>query len=523
MGYKSVDFMDIYEIIRRWHSGQRIAHIARNCNYDWKTVKKYILIANDTGISIDKPLPPKDQLLAMLEPLLSNENQKPAPAQSLLQPHLEEIVDLVNDPHYALKPKIAFEVICQRHDLDDKVSYSSFKRFVIVNNIITNPRNATCRIEVPPGKEVQVDYGYMGLLYDPMAGRNKKVYAFIATLSHSRHKYVEFVFKQNQQSFVSSHVRMFEYFEGIPSRIVIDNLKAGVIKPDLYDPTFNRTYRELAEYYNCFIDPCRVGRPKDKGKVENQVPVVRQQFRKQVMLHSNLDIGTANQLVKEWCLGKHGHRIHGTTQWQPYPIFLKVEKPTLKPLPEEPFEVPIWKKATVHADSYIQFNKKAFSVPHEYKGKNVLVRGTEKLVQVFYDNGLIKQHILTDHYRHTDYNDFPENVKAALDKGVPKFLRTKADTVSHHFGQLIRKILQPHAFINLRKAQGLVSLSDKFDQELIDQASFMALNNDLTVTYKSFKKLIEKLQLQKQDETQIAISEQTQLFLRSMDYFVKES
>jgi hypothetical protein len=279
----------------------------------------------------------------------------------------------------------------------------------------------------------------------------------------------------------------------------------------------------LAEYYNCFIDPCRVGRPKDKGKVENQVPVVRQQFRKQVMLHSNLDIGTANQLVKEWCLGKHGHRIHGTTQWQPYPIFLKVEKPTLKPLPEEPFEVPIWKKATVHADSYIQFNKKAFSVPHEYKGKNVLVRGTEKLVQVFYDNGLIKQHILTDHYRHTDYNDFPENVKAALDKGVPKFLRTKADTVSHHFGQLIRKILQPHAFINLRKAQGLVSLSDKFDQELIDQASFMALNNDLTVTYKSFKKLIEKLQLQKQDETQIAISEQTQLFLRSMDYFVKES
>ena len=92
------------------------------------------------------------------------------------------------------------------------------------------------------------------------------VYAFIATLSHSRHKFVDFVYKQDQQSFVASHVKMFNYFDGVPKRLVIDNLKNGVLKADLYDPRLNPTYRELAEHYRCFIDPARVSRPKDKGK-----------------------------------------------------------------------------------------------------------------------------------------------------------------------------------------------------------------------------------------------------------------
>ena len=86
-------------------------------------------------------------------------------------------------------------------------------------------------------------------------GKQKKrrsVYAFIATLSFSRHKYVDFVWKQGQKSFVRSHVNMMYNFNGVPEIIVIDNLKSGVVKPDLYDPHFNRLYREMAEHYDCF-------------------------------------------------------------------------------------------------------------------------------------------------------------------------------------------------------------------------------------------------------------------------------
>jgi len=522
MAFKSMDFMDIYELFRRWHAGQKINHIARNCNLDRKTVRKYVLLANKVGLSKEEPLPTKEELLPRLAPLLENQNQKPVPAQTVLLRYLQEISDLINGSAYALKPKIAFQVICERHGLEDQISYSSFKRFAKQHEIALNPGLATCRIEVAPGLEIQIDYGYMGYLFDPLAKKKRKVYAFIGTLSYSRHMFVQFVYKQDQQSFVASHVDMFEYFGGVTAKLIIDNLKAGVIKPDLYQPEINRIYQEMAEHYRTFIDTCRVRHPKDKGKVENQVPVVRQQFRKQLALNANTDIVLANQLVREWCLGKHGHRIHGTTQWQPLPIFESTEKQALLSLPEERFEIPLWKDATVHADHYIQFDKKTYSVPHDYIGKKVMVRGTTKLVQIYYKHQLIKQHIrLYTGYRQTDYNDFPENVQAALGEGLPKYLLDKAAKTSPHFGQLIKSVLEPHAFINLRKAQGLVADADHFPADIIEEAAQMILAQRLSITNKTFKIVLQKLQSEKQSHTGITISEKTRRFVRPMDYFIK--
>lgn len=522
MGFKRVGAMDAYEVIRRWHDNQKVTHIGKVTDFSRKTVRKYIAIGKQIGLSREKPLPLKEELLEKIGECLNEQNKKPAPAQALLKKYLDEIRGLINNSAYPLKPKIAFEVICEKHDLKNDVSYSSFKRFIIANDVTINPQKTTCRIEVEPGKEVQIDYGYMGLMHDPELGRKRKVYAFIATLSHSRHQYVEFTYKQDQQSFVGSHIRMFSYFEGVPERLVIDNLKAGVIKPDLYDPALNRAYREMAEHYNCFIDPCRVGHPKDKGKVENQVPVVRQQFFKQLALNSTIDIIEANDRVKEWCLGKYGHRKHGTTQWQPYPVFVESEKPELKSLPEEHFEPALWKEAKVHIDQYIQFDKKMYSVPQRYVGKKVWVKGTESLIQIFYNNQLIQQHVKTKKcYRHTDFTNFPENVQAALNKGMPKYLQWKASKTGYHFGQLVRTVLEPHAFINMRKAQGLVALVEKYDSDLLEKAAELATRKRLSVTPKSFKMLIEKIQNLLQENNQIKKSERTSRFVRDMDYFIQ--
>lgn len=522
MAYKSMDFMDIYEIFRRWYAGQKVNHIALNCNLDRKTVRKYVLLANQIGLSKEEPLPSKEELLPQIEQYLSGQNKKPVPAQDILQLYLQEISDLVNSPSNALKPKIAFEVICQRHQLDGQLSYSSFKRFARVHEITLKPGKTTCRIEVAPGLEIQIDYGYMGYLFDPLAKKKRKVYAFIGVLSYSRHMFVQFVYKQDQQSFVSSHVDMFEYFGGVTAKLIIDNLKSGVIKPDLYQPTLNRTYQEMAEYYHIFIETCRVGQPQDKGKVENQVPVVRQQFRKQLALNAQMDIGQANLLVREWCLGKHGHRIHGTTQWQPFPVFETNEKKLLQPLLEERFEIPLWKEATVHADHYIQFDKKVYSIPHAYTGKKVLVRGTAKLIQVYFNHKLIKQHSrLTTGYRQTDYNDFPENVQAALGEGIPKYLIDQANKISLYFGQVIKTVLEPHAFINMRKAQGLLAAAEDFTPDLIEEAAQILLKQRLNLTRATFRTVLQKVQSEKQNQPSIPISEKTERFLRSIDYFIK--
>ena len=517
MAYKRIILMDIYEIIRRWHDRQSTTHIAIALNNDRKTVRKYIAIAKIRGLSLKQPLPAKDIVIDLLHQAIPK-NNRPATAQEILEPFLSEITDLVNDKYNSLKPKIAFEVICEKHGITGKVSYSSFKNFVRNHQIVIYPEKSTCRIEVAPGNQVQIDYGKAGYLFDPKNNK-RTVYAFIATLSYSRHKYVEFVFKQDQQSFVASNVNMFEFFGGVPEYITLDNLKTGVIKPDLYDPKLNHIYQEMAEHYNCFLDTCRVRRPKDKGKVERDVQTVRQAFGKLIALHPTMDIHQANRLIKQWSKNEYGQKEHGTTHLKPYPTFIETEQPALKHLPQEHFEIAQWKQAKVHPDQYIQFNKKGYTVPQQYVGKTVSVRGTHKIVQIYYQHQLIKQHTVAKGLRQTDLKDFPQNVQAALDKGLPLCLQNKAGAVGDNFEKLIRSVLKPHAFLNLRKAQGLVSLTDKYDSKLIEQTAAIFLNQHLTINYRLFKKMIEKIKSNKQ-QSAIQLSQQSLQFVREMDYFI---
>jgi transposase len=521
MGFKRITMLDIFEILRRWHNKQSISHISRMLDYDRKTVRKIIDTAKAKGITHDEPLPSKQCVSELLQDVVTA-NNRPALAQQILSSYLDEVTNLINDKHNPLKPKMAFEVICERHDLT--ISYSSYKRFVRTYQIPLSPHTSTCRIEVIPGSEVQVDYAKMGLLYEPLTQMNRTVYAFIATLSNSRHKYVEFVFKQDQRSFVASHIKMFEAFDGVPLRILLDNLKSGVIKPDLYDPSLNRTYLEMAEHYGCFIDPCRVRHPKDKGKVERDVQTIRDQFRKLKALHPQLDVQQANHAINKWICDVYGQRKHGSTNQKPYDVFIEKERPQLQSLPNEPFVIAQWKQATVHPDHYIQFNKQFYSVPHAYVGKIVWVRATDKCVEIYFDNNLIKQHVITNHLRHTDYSDFPENIKAALDDGLPYKLQQKAMHIGPSFNQLIRAVLKPHAFVNLRKAQALLALKNKWSYSLLEQAAAITLEQQIRITPDNFKRLLEKLSKAQHDKTTDqppTLSQQTMEFLRDISYFIK--
>lgn len=503
MAYKEITIMDISEIIRRRRDGQNVTQISKALGLDRKTVRKYIIRgdANRTDTS-NKERP-----------------GRPAGKQALLVPHLDEIRDLVNSKINPLKPKTAFEVLCARHNLTGRVSYPTFKRFVRAHRIAIQPDRSTCRIEVAPGHQVQIDYAKAGLLYDPSTGRRRTVYGFIGVLSFSRHKYVEFVFRQNQQSFVQSHVRMFSEFGGIPKTIVLDNLKAGVIRPDLYDPKLNRAYAEMAAHYGCFIDPCRIASPKDKGKVERDVQTVREQFRKLLALNPAITLADANSAIRDWLINDYGGRKHGTTHQAPYLLFTETEQPLLLPLPEEPYEAALWKEATVHPDHYIQVNRKAYSVPHPYVGKKVLIKVTHNLVQVYYNERLIKQHPVARGYRQTDLADFPDNVRHALDSGMPLYLCKKASETGPNLENLIRGILGVHAFINLRKAQGIVSIAQKYPADIIEQAAEAALIRLGSISPKLFKTMVEKLQQHTEQNNQLSLSDETASFVRDMEYF----
>jgi transposase len=516
-----------YEIARRWHAGHTLSDISRTLDYDRKTIRKTIRLMEASGIKRQAPLPDPAAFAQLLKDN-QNDRRSNGTISEILLPYKDELMQLVEHPQMPLKPKLAFEVICQRHQLAGPISYSSFKRFYRSHCRDNQKRESTCRIETDPGELAQIDYAKMGLLFDPQLGRRRAVHAFISTLAHSRHKFVEFTFKQDQRSFTASHVHMFGFFGGIPVRLNFDNLKSGVIKPDLYDPEFNRTYQEMAEFYGCFLDPCRVAKPKDKAKVERDVQTIRQQFYKLMALNPKADIHTLNRLIKHWLVNEYGQKPHGTTGIPPYQLFCETELPALKQLPKELFEIAAWKQAKVHPDNYVQFGKQFFSVPHTIVEKTVWIRATDKILTVYGQNQqVIKQHLITKATRHTDWNDFPENIQAVLHSDTHQRLITKAAIIGPNFKKLICQLLGNHAFINLRRVQGLIRLNDKYPRHTLESAATYILEKNINPSVKNIKRLLET-QICHADQPPAATTEQqtpgigekTKEFIRTGDYFL---
>ena len=516
MAYKRIIRVEILEVMRRYFEKQNISQISEVTGLDRKTVRRYIESVKQRGIiEYDR-----EKIVEIIEEVIPKISGRPKTSHEQFQFYFDEIDSLINNQHNPLKPKTVFEVIVERHELNGKVSYSSFKRFINQNKLIILKDKTTCRMEYNPGEQVQIDYAKMGTLIDPITNKLRTVYAFIGTLACSRHKYVEFVFSQNQQSFVNSHVNMFSYFNGAPRILVIDNLKTGIIKPDLYNPIINKAYAEMAEYYGCFINPCRIATPKDKPIVERDVQTIREVFRKLKAMNANLILREANAAIKEWLINVYGLREHGTTHMKPKEEFYNIEQKALLPLPVEAFEAAFWKEAVVHPDHYIQVNKKTYSIPHQYVGKKVMVKSSHNIISVYYNEKLIKQHTIPKGYRQTDLNDFPENMKAAMDNGLPLLLRKRASKICDELGMLIDKILSPHAFINLRKAQGILSVAEKHRLEDVSRASMEAIMSHRTITPKIFLSLIKK---ETEIEEQIIISEETSSYIRKMEYFINNN
>ena len=342
-----------------------------------------------------------------------------------------------------------------------QVSLTSFYRYVHEHVSLDQARKGITvrKDEPPPGDVAEVDFGTLGLWWDPVAGRRRKLHAFIMVLGHSRHMFVWVTSVMDQKAWVQAHVEAFSFFGGAPSRVVLDNLKAGVLKADVYDPKFNRTYEELARHYGFIIDPARARKPKDKPMVERMVPFTRSSFWKGRSFGSMHELNSA---ARVWCLEVAGRRIHGTTGLQPLAHFTTVEQPSLKPLLLEPFEMTTWTTAKVGLDCHIQVGRALYSVPYRYAGKTVDVRITDHLVQCFLDEELVKTHPrVSSRKRNTDWNDYPPE-KARVLRENPEWRRRRAQEMGDSVGWAVGTLLDGHAQHYLRQARGILSLAERY-------------------------------------------------------------
>jgi len=500
---------EVVETIYQWHKGMKVLHISRSLGLDRKTVRKYLGMARAVGITEGEGLPDEQEIVSKLRGLANPQGYE-RPALDLVAQYKSEIEELLKNDD--MTGKQVWRLLKEVHGID--VGYTTIKRYLRAEFSFGRPA-VTVRIETSPGEEAQVDFGCAGLMYDPETQKKRKTWAFIMTLSSSRHKFVRFVFRQDIPTWLDCHERAFSFYGDVPKRILLDNLKSGVVKPDIYDPTINRAYADMERHYGFVADPAKVRMPEHKGKVERAVPVVRKHL---LAGRTFSDITEANERALHWCREEIGMEIHGTTKKRPYPAFLSEEKGHLTPLPETPFERPLWKECTVHPDHHIVFDKSYYSLPTRFIGTKVWVKGTVKTVEIFRDHERVKMHprAHTPGRWVTDHTDYPPE-KLAFLMATPTWCRKKAAEFGPSTETLITAILKEGAMKNLRKAQAILRLAEKHSAD-IERVSERALNYGNT-RYKAIKAMLENTIVPTAEPHHAPLSDLGQRFLRKPSYF----
>jgi hypothetical protein len=270
---------------------------------------------------------------------------------------------------------------------------------------------------------------------------------------------------------------------------LIDNLKNGVVKPDIYDPLLNKAYGELEKYYGFVIDPAKIRQAKHKGRVERSVAITRQQL---IAGREYESINEANQKALSWCQDEIARRITRTTGKTPWDLFINEDQPALKPLPPSEFECPVWQRGIVHQDQHVVFAGSFYSLPYQYVGQTVDVRATSKVVQFFLEMKLLKTHVRTVDKGQwiTDQLDYPESARAFLEQDE-QYCLTKGQEVGNATSEFLTLILTPASLTRRRKAQAVLRLAEKYGPERLELACRRAITFG-SLEYLSLKNILTK-------------------------------
>jgi len=504
MSGRRTDTMDIRELLLRIRAGESDRAIQDETGVDRRTVKKYREWAVAQAL-LEGELPPVEELQARLESTM--ESKPPPQTVSTVKPYQELVIQL-------RKENTEVAAIWERlKERGYEGSYSAVHRFV--RGLEPQQPDATVRVERKPGEEGQVDFGYAGKMLDPETGQLRKTWAFVMVLSWSRHQYVEFVFDQKVETWLLLHVHAFDFLGGVPERVVIDNLKAGITQASWDDPHVQYAYRECAEHYGFLISPCRPRTPEHKGKVEQGgVHYVKRNF---LGGREPTTITRANQEVLTWCNTTAGQRIHGTTKEQPLARFQETERVRLKPLPEQPYDLAVWKQVRLGRDCYVQFDHAYYSAPFRLIGQQVWVRGGIQHVRIYtLNHKLIASHERArqpgERQTHTDHLP-PQKVAGLLQ--TRESCLAEAAEIGPFTSQVVTRLLDDPVLDRLPSVGRLLRLQNQFGRPRLEAACARALQYD-DPAYKTVKNILKK-GLEDTDPSPIADASPAQTFVRDAD------
>lgn len=357
-----------------------------------------------------------------------------------------------------------------------KISYSSVVRYI---KKIKGKNNICVRFHTEVGEEAQVDFGYIGLL--PMGdGKKRKAWVFNMRLSYSRLDYYEIVYDQKVETFLRCHINAFQYFKGVPKLVKIDNLKAGVLEANFYEPIYQRQYKALSEHYGYEIIPCRIRKPQEKGKVESGIKYVKNNFFKGRKFK---DLKDAEQRLERWIETTCNSRIHGTTKKVPKELYDNEEKEKLKELPIEEFCMGILSKRKVCRDCHVTVENSYYSVPYKYVGKFVEVHVKVNLISILHEGKELATHIrskekgvfITNTSHYNQYKIFDHKSEEYRSN-----YKERMQDIGNNAKELFVEILikKPNSWY--RTTNGILALKKIYKKDVIDMACKRALAFEIT-------------------------------------------
>jgi transposase len=504
----------VREILRlKFELGLDNRQIARSCSIPHSSVANYLRRAESAGLAWPLPADLSETILeAKLFPCVSVDREIPLPEFPSMH------AQLLRHKHLTLE--LLWQEYKQNYPEGYQRSWFSelYRRWAHKLDIVL-------RQEYKAGEKMFVDHaGPTVPVVDPNSSVIQEASIFVAVLGASNYTFCEAVWKRDLPSWIGSHTRAVEFFQGVAMVTVPDNWKTGVTNACYYDPDLNPTYRDWAEYYGTVIIPARVRKPRDKAKVETAVLIMERWILAALRHRTFFSLAELNDAIRE-LLTKANQKKFRKLDTTRQKLFEEVDRPALRPLPSSPFMFADWKDAKVHPDYHVEVDRHYYSVPYKYAGEDVEVRYSEKTVEIFLKGERIAAHARS--YipgKHTTVEEHRPKKHQDL-QWTSSFMVEKGRAVGPATADVLQKIMdeRKHPELGYRSCLGVLRLGKRYSAERLEAASRRAMVMNVC-SYRSIKSILENC-LDREPLTPLevpAAHEEVHPNVRGSSYYHKE-
>ena len=316
---------------------------------------------------------------------------------------------------------------------------------------------------------------------------------FVSAMGASSYTYAEAVADQQMGNWLKVQINALEFYGGCPQLLIPDNTKTGVTRACIYEPDLNPTYQEFAEHYQVAVMPTRPRKPRDKAKVESAVQVVQRWIVMRLRHRRFFSVSAANEAIRELLIYLNNRPFRKRRDECRASLFAKLDRPALRPLPAERYDLSQWVQARVNIDYHVAFDGNWYSVPYTLTGEAVEVRSTPATVEIFHRGKRAASHLRSrERNKSVCQNEHrPKSHQAHLDWPPSRMIQW-AGKVGPNTAQLVHRMLEskPHPEMGYRACLGIIRLAAKYSPERVERAAERAVLTG-AVSFKSVKSMLQ--------------------------------